>query len=57
MKKDEVIDKIKKNLQYPELTLKLFRDLKANKRRNVPDEFIEDAQKKLDKAKKLLKEI
>lgn len=57
MSKAEIIAKIKSKLQYPKTTLELIAELKAGKRKRVPDYFIEDALRELDKAVFLLNKL
>jgi len=57
MDRIEIIAKIKNKLQYPKTTLELIMELKAGRRKRVPDYFIEDALKALDKAVCLLNKL
>lgn len=57
MDRKEIVAKIKNKLQYPKTTLQLFAELKAGKRKRVPEYFIEDALKELDKAVRLLNKL
>lgn len=54
MSKEEIITKIKDMLEYPKTTLELMAELKAGRRKRIPDFFIEDALRELDKAVRLL---
>lgn len=54
MNKEEIITKIKDMLEYPKTTLELVAELKAGRRKRIPDFFIEDALRELDKAVRLL---
>lgn len=56
-KEQDIIAKIKNKLQYPKTALQLIAELKAGRRKNVPDEFIEDALRELDRAVKLLNKL
>ncbi len=57
MSREEIAAKIKNKLQYPKTTLQLFAELKAGRRKRVPDYFITDALKELDKATQLLNKL
>lgn len=57
MNREEIVAKIKNRLQYPKTTLQLFAELKAGKRKRVPDYFIADALRELDKAVRLLNKL
>ena len=57
MDRKEIVAKIKNKLQYPKTTLQLFAELKAGRRKRVPDYFITDALKELDRAVRLLNKL
>ncbi|MGA2775126.1 MAG: hypothetical protein ABSE81_03575 [Candidatus Omnitrophota bacterium] len=57
MSKAEIIAKIKDRLQYPKTTLELMAELKAGKRERIPEYFIDDALRELDKAMQLLDKL
>jgi len=57
MTKTEVISKIKAKLQYPKVTLELVLKLKRGRRKRIPEYFITDALRELDKATKLLNKL
>ena len=57
MNREEIVAKIKNKLQYPKTTLQLFAELKAGRRKRVPDYFITDALKELDRAVRLLSKL
>jgi len=58
-KKDKktIIADIKNRLQYPKTTLEILMELKAGKRKQIPEEFIEDALKAIDQAVRLLNKL
>ena len=53
----EVVAEIKNKLVRPKATLQLIAELKAGKRKRIPDEFIEDALKDIDKIVRLLNKL
>jgi hypothetical protein len=53
----EVVAEIKNKLVRPKATLQLITELKAGKRKRIPDEFIEDALKDIDKIVRLLNKL
>lgn len=55
--KEEAVAEIKNALQYPKTTLEILREVKAGKRKNLPDEFIEDALKAIDDAVRILNKL
>lgn len=55
--KEELITEIKNKLVRPKATLQLITELKAGKRKRIPDEFIEDALKDIDKIVRLLNKL
>lgn len=59
MSKDNkgIIAEIKNKLVRPKATLQLITELKAGKRKRIPDEFIEDALKDIDKIARLLNKL
>ena len=55
--KEEAVAEIKNALQYPKTTLEILRELKAGRRKNIPDEFIDDALKAIDDAVRILNKL
>ncbi len=55
--KEEAIAEVKNALQYPKTTLEILRELKAGRRKNLPDEFIDDALKAIDDAVRILNKL
>jgi len=55
--KEEAVAEVKNALQYPKTTLEILREVKAGKRKNLPDEFIEDALKAIDDAVRILNKL
>jgi hypothetical protein len=55
--KKEIIAEIKNKLQYPKTTLEVLLELKAGKRKRMPEEFIKDALKAIDQAVRLLNKL
>lgn len=55
--KEEAVAEIKNALQYPKTTLEILRELKAGRRKNLPDEFIDDALKAIDDAVRILNKL
>lgn len=53
----EIIAEIKNKLQYPKTTLEILIELKAGKRKRIPEEFIKDALKAIDQAVRLLNKL
>lgn len=55
--REEAIAEFKNALQYPKTTLEILRELKAGRRKNLPDEFIDDALKAIDDAVRILNKL
>ena len=55
--REEAIAEVKNALQYPKTTLEILRELKAGRRKNLPDEFIDDALKAIDDAVRILNKL
>ncbi len=55
--REEAVAEVKNALQYPKTTLEILREVKAGKRKNLPDEFIEDALKAIDDAVRILNKL
>ena len=55
--KEEAVAEVKNALQYPKTTLEILRELKAGRRKNLPDEFIDDALKAIDDAVRILNKL
>jgi len=55
--KEEAVAEVKNALQYPKTTLEILREVKAGKRKNLPDEFIDDALKAIDDAVRILNKL
>lgn len=57
LSKGEIVERIKRSLEYPKGTLELFQQLKPGRWKNVPKYFIDDAVREIGKILKLLKKI
>lgn len=57
MSKEKIIDRIRKSLEYPKGSLELFQQLKSGRWKNVPEYFIDDAVREINKVLKLLKKL
>lgn len=55
--KEEAVAEVKNALQYPKTTLEILREVKSGKRKNLPDEFIDDALKAIDDAVRILNKL
>ena len=55
--KEEAVAEIKNALQYPKTTLQILREIKAGRRKSLPDEFIEEALKAIDDAVRILNKL
>jgi len=55
--REEAVAEVKNALQYPKTTLEILREVKAGKRKNLPDEFIDDALKAIDDAVCILNKL
>lgn len=55
--KEETVAEIKNALQYPKTTLEILREIKASRRKNLPNEFIDDALKAIDDAVRILNNL
>jgi len=55
--KEEAVAEVKNALQYPKTTLEILREVKSGKRKNLPDEFIDDALKAIEDAVRILNKL
>ena len=53
----DLVEVIKEKLQYPKLTLELLSELKASRRKNIPQEFIDDALKAINTIEQVLDKL